>query len=169
MSITLIAATTKEGVIADSKKPGMLWHISDELKHFRRLTLGKKCIVGYNTASNMPLLTERTVYVRTNDIPTNIDIPANYAWLPNGSLRKSLVEDTKEEVMVIGGGKTYLEYMPIASKLIISRVDVNVSGDIYFPTITDDWHLTMEESTSDEFTVLTYERIDPAAYTWHDN
>lgn len=134
MTLTIIAAMTPTRVIADSKKPGMLWHIPEELKHFRKMTFGKKCIVGRKTAEVMPVLHDRLVYVLTE---SDISHLPYYQQLHQHDI-PALV-DSEDEVMVIGGAKVYESLMPYANKAFISEVNRDVVGDIYMPNFTGYW------------------------------
>jgi dihydrofolate reductase len=152
MTITIIAATTESRVIADSKAPGMLWHNKAELAHFKRETMGKTCIVGLKTALAMPILKGREIYVLIdeNHLSASVDIssyPVNYHFLlTNSSDAKLCIDEfiqSYDEVMVIGGAKTYARFMDVANKAIISTMfDDEVIGDVYMPNFTGYWKIT---------------------------
>jgi len=149
MTITIIAATTESRVIADSKAPGMLWHNHAELAHFKRETMGKTCIVGLKTALAMPILKGREIYVLIdeNHLSASVDIsnyPVNYHFLlTNSSDAKLCIDEfiqSNDEVMVIGGAKTYAQFMGVAQKAIISTVfDNDIVGDVYMPNFVGHW------------------------------
>jgi dihydrofolate reductase len=152
MTITLIAATTNSRVIADSQVSGMLWHNKAELAHFKRETIGKTCVVGLKTALAMPVLKGRSVFVLIDGdhLSASVDIsryPDNYDFLLTDTTDAKLCIDEfiqgDDEVMVIGGAKTYARFMDVADKAIISTVfDDEVVGDVYMPNFTGHWKVT---------------------------
>jgi len=155
MTITIIAAMTPTRVIADSGTNGMLWHNREELKHFRQQTLGKTCIVGRKTAEQMPVLDGRDVLVISSKINYK---HSKYNLL---LLSESVLRDSNEEFMVIGGAEIYKLFMPYADKIIISVVDIDAKGDILFPELDDTWiQESVDSSNADSgFLVHTYVKI----------
>jgi len=155
MTITIIAAMTKDRVIADSGTSGMLWHIPEELKHFRQQTLGKTCIVGRKTVQQMPVLDGRFVYVISREWHECDDIP-NYTNL-NG-IRPEIIQKISQEHMVIGGAEIYRLFMPYADKIILSVVDVDVKGDKLFPELDSSWLQESIDTSNSKFLIHTYVR-----------
>ena len=170
MTITIIAATTASRVIADSKSPGMLWHNKAELAHFKRETIGKTCIAGLKTAMAMPILKEREICVLIDGISTRHDIstyPDNYIFLPTNNSKTMMCIDeliqSEDEIMVIGGAKTYAAFMDSASKAIISTIfDSNgdIVGDVYLPNFIGCWKLVKTKvDVCGEFMTQWFERV----------
>ena len=50
-----------------------------------------------------------------------------------------------DEIFVIGGGEIYKQFLPLANKIYLTRVDCDVEGDTYFPKLEDDWDLVFNE------------------------
>jgi dihydrofolate reductase len=170
MTITIIAATTASRVIADSKSPGMLWHNKAELAHFKRETIGKTCIAGLKTAIAMPILKEREIYVLIDGMSPRCDIsnyPENYHFLLSETIDAQLCMrefiDSDDEIMVIGGAKTYAAFMDSASKAIISTIfDSNgdIVGDVYLPNFIGCWKLVKTKvDVCGEFMTQWFERV----------
>lgn len=128
--LSLIAAINENYVIGkDNKLP---WHISEDLKRFKKLTTGKALIMGRKTFESLPgilpnrkhiIITKNMNYIYDND---NVEIVHNI----NDILK---YKDSEDEVFIIGGGKIYAEFLPYCEKLYLTKVHSNQSGDTYFP------------------------------------
>ena len=135
MSISLIAALDNDGVIGKGGK--MPWHLPDDLKRFKELTVGKYVLMGYNTAISIG----RTLPDRSNLVLTR----RHKAPFPGQETVRSLPEAQAlaggTGLMVIGGGEVYSETLPFAMRLHLTWVDTHVEGgDVYFPSVNfNDW------------------------------
>lgn len=139
--ISIIVAIATNGVIGGDNK--LLWHISEDLKNFKRITLGHPMIMGRKTFESFPkALPNRQ----------NIVITRNPAYTANGadvvlSLDEALkIASPKDEIFIIGGGDIYRQAMPLADKLYITHVDLSPQGDTTFPDISsDEWREVLRE------------------------
>lgn len=134
MRIALVAAVAKNGVIGD--KGRLLWRISDDLKWFKKATLGKPVIMGRKTYESIgkPLPGRR-----------NIVVTRSKTWSEEGVARAASLaeairlaedfaeEDGAEEICVIGGGKIYAQTLKAADRIYLTRVDAEPAGDARFP------------------------------------
>ena len=161
------------GVIAIVARGGAIgrggdqpFHIKEDFRHFRALTLGKPIVMGRKTFEALP----------GGALPgrTNIVVTRNADWSAEGvvtaaSLDEALAkggEVNAEEVMIIGGGEIYRQAMPLATNLYITEVDADVSdADAFFPDVDlSQWNVVSEsESQIDprsnaSFRFLCYER-----------
>lgn len=140
-TITLVAAMGRNRVIGiDGHMP---WHLPADLKHFKRITMGKPVIMGRRTfdAIGKPLPG------RTNIVLTRGDMP-----LPNGVVRAdSLVAalaaaGEAPEVMIIGGAQIYAQVLPRATTMELTFVDAAPDGDTFFPEWErSEWHAAITE------------------------
>jgi dihydrofolate reductase len=159
--ISIIVAVSDDlGIGKDNE---LLWHISEDLKRFKRLTTGKTVVMGKKTWESLP---KRPLPGRKNivltDIPgENID-GAVMAYSIEDALGKC---DKGEEIFVIGGGSVYRQFMSIADRLYISHVHRKASADIYFPEIDPDIWEAIEkeefeasETNSIPYTYIIYKR-----------
>lgn len=128
MIISLIAAIAKNNVIG--KGNTLLWRLPADMKHFRKLTIGKPIIMGRKTYESIGRpLPERTNIVLTRD--------KNFA--PEGCVVVHSVEEAlgkaagHEEVMIVGGGEIYNLFLPLAKRMYLTLVDHDFEGDTYFP------------------------------------
>jgi dihydrofolate reductase len=126
--VYLVAAVAANGIIgAGGKLP---WHIPEELKHFKRLTLGHPVIMGRRTWESLkaPLpQRENIVVTRTPGYEAQGAAVAN-------SLGAALAMCTGEPVaFVIGGTQLFEEAMPIAAGMVITEIKRDYAGDTWFP------------------------------------
>ncbi len=125
MKIAIIAAIGKNRVIGkDGKLP---WHISDDLKRFKRLTTGQTVLMGRKTWESLgnPLSNRRNVVLTSNPIP---DVES-YATI---DAALTALKD-QERVFVIGGAKVYAAFLDKADELYLTFVDQEIEGDAFFP------------------------------------
>jgi len=126
--IFLVAAVAANGIIgAGGKLP---WHIPEELKHFKRLTLGHPIIMGRRTWESLkgPLpQRENIVVTRTPGYEAPGAAVAN-------SLGAALAMCTGEPVVfVIGGTQLFEESLPIAAGMVLTEIQRDYQGDTSFP------------------------------------
>jgi dihydrofolate reductase len=127
-ALTLIAAVADNGVIGrDGDLP---WRLPEDLRHFRRLTLGNTVLMGRKTWDSLGKpLPERANWVLTRDAafaaPPGVcvfrDLQAALSAPPQGSL------------LVIGGAELYRQALPQAGRLELTLVHAAVAGDTFFP------------------------------------
>ena len=135
MRIALVVAAAKNGVIGrDGDLP---WRLPDDLRTFKRLTLGKPVVMGRKTWESIG----RPLPERHNVIMTRSpDFEAPGATVV-GSVDAvlELLADA-EEIMIIGGGAIYEEFLDRADRIYLTEVDADVDGDVRFPALdAGDW------------------------------
>lgn len=157
--VSIIVAVAENGVIGD--KNALLWHISEDLKHFKALTTGHPVVMGRRTYESLgrPLPNRRNVVVTRQEIA-----------LPGcevvHSLEKALaLFPSDEEVFIIGGAQIYAEALPLADRFYLTRVMHAYEGDTRFPAWDESaWRLVRSESFPSgreypwPFAFETYER-----------
>ena len=140
--ISLIVAMAKNRVIgADNKIP---WHLPNELKLFKRLTMGHHIVMGRKTYESINrLLPGRTTVVVTRQ----------RGYVVPGAIVAHSVADAIEacegddEVFVIGGADIFRETLPIADRLYLTVVDAEPQGDVLMPDFdASAWRETSAES-----------------------
>ena len=141
MRISLIVALTENRVIGlDGDMP---WHLSEDLKYFKRVTMGAPIIMGRKTFESVG----RALPGRTNIIITrNIDYSAEgieVALDIESAIKKASSvagSQGKEEVFVIGGAQIYALALAQAERLYVTEIHQTCPGDAYFPEIqASDW------------------------------
>ncbi len=151
-NVTMIAAVGSNGVIGDGLT--MPWHISEDLKYFKRTTMGHPMVMGRRTFDAMGVLPGRR----------SIVITRQPEWQhPDVETAHSLAEalalaGPADEVFIVGGGEIYREAMPYAARLLITEVAQSPEGSVTFPAIDpDDWAETARQERQG-FAWVTYER-----------
>lgn len=174
-SLTLIVAMTPAGVIGkDGKIP---WHVSEDMKRFKRLTTGHAIIMGRKTYDSIgkPLPNRTNIVVtRANPVaaPAIDDVTANSSMLAFCSSLEDALETAYKvdsDPFVIGGGEIYKLAFPHVTKLEITYVarkeEQGLSGEnvVFFPGLyPNPWHWRCvhsepaTETSNVEF--MTYER-----------
>ncbi|MFD2631757.1 type 3 dihydrofolate reductase [Idiomarina piscisalsi] len=164
MKISLVVAMADNRVIGEDNK--MPWHLPDELQYFKKITLGKPIVMGRNTFESIgrPLPGRKNIVLsRTSESRETHD--GQVLWV-NGPQQAIAAAGPVEEVMVIGGGKIYEKFLPLADRLYVTKIDLNVDGDTFFPDYEEvaDWQeierqdFAANERNSNDFTTLIFDR-----------
>ena len=156
MSLSLIVARATNGVIGKDNQ--LIWHLSDDLKRFKALTMGHPIVMGRKTFESLPkVLPGRTHYVLTANLhyeaPEGVQV---FHTLED--LMKALPEG---ENFIIGGEHMYKELLPFVDTMYITEVDQEYEGDAYFPTFDPaEWNLveTIEGEGKIPHRFCTYKR-----------
>lgn len=155
MIITIVVAHDPNLVIG--KEGGLPWRYPEDLKHFKKTTLGNTIIMGrgvFEELNEIPLPGRTNVVLSTTKTYDKVD---TYR-----SLEAALSACDQEEVFIIGGGVLYRDAMEIADKMIITEIHKQYEGDTYFPEYRDEigtvWKETEREDKED-LSFITYQRI----------
>src|SRR3954468_7610555 len=131
--ITLIVAVAENGVIgANGKLP---WHLPEDLKRFKALTLGKPTIMGRKTWDSLP---RRPLPGRTNIIVTRDEAFQAEGALVAHSVKEALTLAEREhpgEIMVIGGAGIFADVLPQAHRIQWTEVMAAPAGDAFMPPL----------------------------------
>lgn len=128
MRLTLLVALADNGVIG--RDGGLPWHLPDDLKRFKALTMGKPIVMGRRTFDSIG----RALPGRRNLVLTH-----RPSGLPPGveavdSLAAAIAACAGEpELCVIGGAGLYRQALPLATRLELTRVHATIEGDVLFP------------------------------------
>lgn len=149
-AITIIVACTRDFGIG--RGGDMLFHISEDLKRFKSLTMGAPIIMGRKTFESLPkgaLPGRRNIVITRRSDYSAPDIETV------GSLQEAieLCRDA-QECFIIGGGEIYAQALPLASKIELTYIDAIVPGtDTYFPDLRKEaWPLPEE---------VDFDHVDP--------
>lgn len=159
--ISIIVAVSDDWGIGKDNE--LLWNISEDLKRFKRLTMGNTIIMGKKTWESLPKrpLPGRKNVVLTDDPNECVDCSVT-AYSIEDALSKC---DKNEEIFIIGGGSVYRQFMPLADRLYITHVHKKAPADIYFPVIDmNTWKVVEKEefpaseTVAIPYTYIIYER-----------
>ena len=151
-NVTMIAAVGRNGVIGDGSS--MPWHISEDLKFFKRTTMGHPMIMGRRTFEAMGVLPgRRSIVLTRREDWRHPDVETAH------SLAEALsLAGPADEVFIVGGGEVYREAMPYAARLVITEVDQSPDGSVTFPEIDQTLWQETERESRDGFAWVTYVR-----------
>ena len=142
-NISIIVAVADN--LAIGKNNELLWHISDDLKRFKKLTTGNNIIMGKRTFLSLPNgpLPNRTNIVISDKAGESFDA-CKMAYSIEEAIE--LMDDNKEN-FIIGGGMIYKQFLPLANKLYLTRVHQSFDADTFFPEINmDEWQIVESKS-----------------------
>jgi dihydrofolate reductase len=161
VKISLIVAAATNNVIG--RDGGLPWHISEDLKRFKRLTIGKPIIMGRKTYESIgkPLPDRRNIVISSQE---DLAIEGcEVVTTPEAALELAANAD---EVVVIGGGRIYEYLLPTIDRIYLTRVNMCVDGDTYFSDLNEnDWQLVDKEDFSSDdcgnpgYSFITLDRI----------
>lgn len=130
MAVSLIAALDENFAIGRNGE--LPWHLPDDLRWFKQLTLGKHVLMGYNTA----LAIGKALPGRTNLVLSRRHEAPFPGQITVRSLDEARARTDGTGLMVIGGGQVYREALPVAQRLYLTWVSAAVEGaDTFFPGV----------------------------------
>lgn len=145
MRIALVAAMAANRVIG--KDGRMPWHLPAELQHFKRITLGKPVVMGRTTFESIgrPLPGRTNIVLSRQVAEPQIDAQG-VVWV-NSPAQALAAAAGADELMVIGGGHIYREFLPHATRLYLTEIELETAGDTYFPDFQANatWHCVEQE------------------------
>lgn len=162
--VTIIVAVARDGAIG--RRGDLLFHISDDLRRFKRLTMGHPIVMGRKTFESFP---KGPLPGRTNIVVTRRRDYDGRGATVAGSLDEALKIAAAEEtgrIFIIGGGEIYRQAFGIADALELTAIDAAVDdADTFFPAVKDvDWKLTEESEPMTDpkigisYSFITYAR-----------
>lgn len=144
-NLTIIAAVARGGAIG--RHGDLLFHISDDLKRFKALTMGSPIIMGRKTFESFP----------KGPLPgrRNIVITRNSDYSRDGIETAASLDEAiamcaeSEKAFVIGGGEVYRQAIDRADTIELTEIDAEVAdADTFFPAIDETaWHRVTESET----------------------
>lgn len=158
--ISIIVAASANNVIG--ARGDLPWRLSDDLKRFKAITMGKPIVMGRKTWDSIG----RPLPGRQNIVVTRqADFAADGCDIVASKKEAIAVTGGAEEVMVIGGSQVYELFLPDAERLYLTRVHAEVEGDAFFPEIDEsEWLLvndelhTANDRNAFDYSFRTYER-----------
>ena len=153
--LCLVFAMSDARVIGNAG--GLPWHIPEDLKHFKSVTVGHAVVMGRKTYDSVgkPLPNRRNIIV-TRDASVRRE---GAETAPTLEAALALAYQTDEEPRVLGGAQIYALALPLATRLIVTFVHRDVAGDTRFPEIDwsewrESWRRRAESAPDVEFAEL---------------
>lgn len=159
MKISIIVAIAKNNVIGAKNK--LLWKLDGDLPRFKKITYGHHILMGQKTFDSIgKVLPGRTNLILSFD--QSYKVPGAFVFNnPEEAVRFAEIAG-ETELMVIGGGMIYKHFLPLASKIYLTKVLKDYEGDVVFPEINmDEWKQIDNETHLDSnppFEYKTFER-----------
>ena len=145
--ISHVVALSNNNVIG--KDNDLPWNLKTDLKHFKDYTSNKIIVMGRKTFESIGKpLPNRINYVVSNTI-------GEIAGAKVFNSTESAIEEAKHEcsrsgqneIVIIGGGFLFRDTLKIANKLVLTRVDCEIDGDVFYPDLNiENWQLDSQES-----------------------
>ena len=133
--ITILVAMSENGVIGNKGK--LPWHIPEDLKLFKKRTLGHLVIMGRKTYESLP---KKPLPGRLNVVVSRETAYVGTVWA--NSVRNAIeigplltCRDIDDEAFVIGGAEIYKQALPFADRILVSKIPGEYEGDIFFPSL----------------------------------
>lgn len=144
----------------------LLFHISEDLKNFRRLTEGKTVILGRKTLATFPKgapLKNRRNIILSRDESYSVEGAEVARSVEEAS--ELLKNENTDNIVVIGGESIYRQMLPLCDTAIVTKIDAEApASDKFFPNLDEDenWYLAEESEVKEEngikFKFCTYKR-----------
>lgn len=160
--ISIIVAVSTNNVIG--VKGDLPWRLPDDLRRFKRLTMGKPIVMGRRTWESIgrPLPGRQNIVLTRR---SGFDAPGcDVVQSPAEALAAA---GDADETMIIGGSQIYALFLPKASRLYLTRVHAKIDGDTHFPEIeANEWQLVASKAHQADdinqfaFEFTTYQRKD---------
>ncbi|MEH6464598.1 MAG: type 3 dihydrofolate reductase [Shewanella psychromarinicola] len=146
MRIAMIAAMANNRVIGKDNK--MPWHLPEDLRHFKAMTLSKPVVMGRKTFESIgrPLPGRHNIVI-SRDSQLSFE---GVSCVTSFDEAITIAGDC-DEIVVIGGGQLYQQILPKADVLYLTFIDVDVDGDTVFPDWDDgSWILQNSENATND-------------------
>ena len=137
------------------------WHISADLKHFKEITQGGVVVMGRKTLESMGrALPKRVNWVITRDQNWTFDSVKTAPSIEDAleqAIPDVLASEKPESIFIIGGGEIFKQTIHFADHLELTHVDLNVDGDVFYPSIPAEFKKVASESHIDDKTAIAFE------------
>jgi dihydrofolate reductase len=133
------------------------WHLPEDLKFFKKLTMGQIIVMGRRTFESIgrPLPRRRTIVLsRSGTTIPGVEVIPSLDQLPDAP--------AEQEIFICGGAQIYEQALPYCSRLYLTLVKQVVEGDAFFPRFEDRFERLEQIADSPEFSITHYRNREPA-------
>ncbi|ABZ75485.1 Dihydrofolate reductase [Shewanella halifaxensis HAW-EB4] len=154
MKIAMIAAMANNRVIGKDNQ--MPWHLPEDLRHFKAMTLGKPVVMGRKTYESIgrPLPGRHNIV-----ISRQTDLSIDGVTIVSSFAEAKIAAGECEELVVMGGGQLYEMLLPQADILYLTEIALTVDGDTYFPEWDDGSWQEVSRNVAEDDKQLEYSFI----------
>lgn len=142
--VSVIAAIAKNRALGKSNK--LPWYLPEDLKRFKKLTLGHPVIMGRKTYQSIgqPLPARTNIVVTRNP---NFKAPGCLIVRSLEEAVRVAKKKDRKKIFIIGGASVYRQALALADRIYLTRIRQNFPGDVFFPQIkASDWQLVSCQS-----------------------
>lgn len=156
--LSIIVAKAKNNIIGKENK--LIWHLPEDLKHFKELTTGHTIIMGRKTFESLGRVLPNRKHVVFSQNP-DFKVDDENVEIVHSMLQIQEYIENEEENFVIGGAMIYNLLMPYVTKLYVTQINKDFEGDTFFPRIDENvWkEVSREKGLKNEENNLDYEFI----------
>jgi len=159
-AVAMIWAQARGGVIGDADT--IPWRLPEDQARFKQLTAGAAVLMGRRTWDSLP--------ERFRPLPgrRNIVITRSAGWTASGAEvastpQAALAVAGAAPLWIIGGGEIYRTFLPLADRLEVTEIDLEVAGDTVAPTVDNQWERVeatewLVSTSGIRYRFLTYDR-----------
>ena len=159
MIVSIVVAHGPKNEIGLHNK--LLWHISDDLKNFKKVTTGKTILMGRKTFESIgkPLPNRKNIVLTRDEqlVIPGVDIITDP--LMAFDLALDYNDSEESELAIIGGAEIYNIYLPYVQKIYLSEVDYDGPADAFFPKLDPSEWQEIDSQKFEQFTFRVLERI----------
>lgn len=146
--VSLIVAMARNRVIGSDN--GLPWHLPEDLKRFKAVTMGKPVIMGRKTFQSIETRLKKPLPGRFNTVISRggFSYPGVDVF---PDLETALFEVGEEfpgqEILILGGASVYAQALPVVERMYLTLLDLDVCGDAVFPEFNaEEWEETARET-----------------------
>jgi dihydrofolate reductase len=161
--IIIVAAMSRNGVIGRGDR--LPWHLPADLAHFKRLTLDHVIVMGRRTWESLPGPLPRRRHLVLSRQAFGVADGCEQVSSPEAAIAAAA---DAPELMVVGGADVYRLFLPLATRMYLTRVEAEIDGDVRFPRWdADAWRLVdalprpRDERNPYDLCFMTWARIRP--------
>ncbi len=158
MKKIIISAVAKNGVIGRSNGE-MPWHVKEEFQHFKNTTLGFPVIMGRKSFDTLGKpLKDRLNVVITNNPEYKVPFDEVKIFHSLNDAVDFFESENLDKIFIIGGGEIYKTAINFIDEMIISEMEFEAEGDVFFPQFNkSDWNIVKKDKR-EQFEIIYYVR-----------
>ncbi|MCI8411658.1 MAG: dihydrofolate reductase [Clostridia bacterium] len=160
--LSLIVAKAKNNIIGKDNK--LIWHLPEDLKHFKEITTGHTIIMGRKTFESLGRVLPNRKHIIFSQNP-DFKVNDENVEVVHSLLQIQDLIEGEEEAFVIGGAMIYNFLMPYVKKMYVTQIDKEFEGDAFFPKINEEeWQVIdtqkgiQDENNNLDYQFITYKR-----------
>ena len=160
--LSIVVAKAKNNIIGKDNK--LIWHLPEDLKHFKELTTGHTIIMGRKTFESLGRVLPNRKHIIFSQNP-DFKVNDENVEVVHSLLQIQELIEGEEEAFVIGGAMIYNFLMPYVKKMYVTQIDKEFDGDTFFPKIDEsEWEVLdvkkgiRNDENNLDYEFITYER-----------